>query len=76
MPDKTFEKPGVCLNGYHQDITETMVTRRKQEQAIMELLEKVRKANSASDLDAGDEGEPQADGVPRGGSEGGEERAM
>ena len=47
VPDKTFEKPGVCLNGYHQDITETMVTRRKQEQAIMELLEKVRKANSA-----------------------------
>lgn len=26
-------------------------------------------------MDAGDEGEPQADGVPRGGSEGGEERA-
>ena len=47
VPDKTFKKPGVCLNGYHQDITETMVTRRKQEQAIMELLEKVRRANSA-----------------------------
>ena len=47
VPDKTYKKPGVCLNGYHQDITETMVTRRKQEQAIMELLEKVRRANSA-----------------------------
>lgn len=45
--DKKFKKPGVSLNGYHQDITETMVTRRKQEQAIMELLEKVRRANSA-----------------------------
>ncbi len=45
--DKTFKKPGVCLNGYHQDITETMVTRKKQEQVIMELLEKVRRANSA-----------------------------
>ena len=45
--DKTFKKPGVCLNGYHQDITETMVTRKKQEQAIMELLEKVRRTNSA-----------------------------
>ncbi len=45
--DKTFKKPGACLNGYHQDITETMVTRKKQEQAIMELLEKVRRANSA-----------------------------
>lgn len=47
VPDKTFEKQGVSLNGYHQDITETMETRRKQEQAIMELLEKVRQANSA-----------------------------
>ena len=43
----TFKKPGACLSGYHQDITEVMVTRKKQEQAIMELLEKVRKANSA-----------------------------
>ncbi len=47
VPDKKFKKPGFCLNGYHQDITETMVTRKKQEQAIMELLEKVRRANSA-----------------------------
>ncbi len=47
VPDREFKKPGVCLNGYHQDITETMVTRKKQEQAIMELLEKVRRANSA-----------------------------
>ncbi len=47
VPDKTFKKVGVSLNGYHQDITETMVTRKKQEQSIMELLERVRKANSA-----------------------------
>ncbi len=47
VPDKTFKNPGVCLNGYHQDITETMVAKGKQEQAIMELLEKVRRANSA-----------------------------
>ena len=47
VPDRTFEKPGACLNGYHQDITETMVTRKKQEQSIMELLERVRRANSA-----------------------------
>ena len=46
VPDRTFEKPGACLNGYHQDITETMVTRKKQEQSIMELLERVRRANS------------------------------
>lgn len=47
VQDKTFKKPGVCLSGYHQDITETMVTRKKQEQSIMELLERVRQANSA-----------------------------
>ena len=46
VPDKTFQKSGVSLNGYHQDITETMVTRKKQEQSIMELLERVRQANS------------------------------
>ena len=47
VPDRAFEKPGSCLNGYHQDITETMVTRKKQEQSIMELLERVRQANSS-----------------------------
>ncbi|MEH2955370.1 ATP-binding protein [Candidatus Merdisoma sp. JLR.KK011] len=47
VQDKAFKKSGTCLNGYHQDITEIMVTRKKQEQAIMELLEKVRRANSA-----------------------------
>ncbi|MDE7318828.1 MAG: GAF domain-containing sensor histidine kinase, partial [Lachnospiraceae bacterium] len=47
VPDQTFKKPGVCLNGYHQDITEIMLTKKRQEQAIMELLEKVRRANSA-----------------------------
>lgn len=47
VQDKTFKKPGVCLSGYHQDITETMVTRKRQEQSIMELLERVRQANSA-----------------------------
>ena len=47
VPDKTFKKSGACLNGYHQDITDTMVTRKKQEQAIIELLEKVRLVNSA-----------------------------
>ena len=47
VPDKAFNKPGSCLNGYHQDITETMVTRKKQEQSILELLERVRQANSA-----------------------------
>ena len=47
VPDRTFKKPGVSMNGYHQDITEIIVARKKQEQDIMELLEKVRQANSA-----------------------------
>ena len=47
VPDKAFKSSCVSLNGYHQDITETMVTRKKQEQSIMELLERVRRANSA-----------------------------
>lgn len=47
VPDKKFKKPGASLNGYHQDITDIMETRKKQEQDIMELLEKVRRANSA-----------------------------
>ena len=46
VPDKTFKKPGASLNGYHQDITEITVAKNKQDQAIMELLEKVRRANS------------------------------
>ena len=28
VPDKSFKKQGVCLNGYHHDITEIMVTRK------------------------------------------------
>ncbi len=30
VPDKTFKKPGVCLNGYHQDITETTIARKSR----------------------------------------------
>lgn len=47
VPDKTFQKRGNSLNGYHQDITEITETRKKQEQTIMDLLEKVGQANSA-----------------------------
>lgn len=45
--DKSYTNSGICLTGYHQDITEVMEARKKQEQAIMELLEKVRQANFA-----------------------------
>jgi len=47
VPDRGFDKPGVCVRGYHQDITETMVTRREQEKTLMESLVKVKQANLA-----------------------------
>lgn len=47
VPDRRFNKQGFCLNGYHQDITETMMTRKKQDQAIMAALEKAKQANIA-----------------------------
>lgn len=47
VPDDSFHKPGIYLKGYHQDITETMVIRQKQEKEIYEALEKVKRANSA-----------------------------
>ncbi len=47
VPDGRFSKKGACLKGYHQDITETMVTRQKQEKAILEALEKAQRASSA-----------------------------
>lgn len=47
VPDDNFDKPGFCLRGYHQDITETMVTRQKQDQAILEALAEAKRANQA-----------------------------
>lgn len=45
--DKKFDKPGFRLKGYHQDITEIMVTRQKQEKALMEALVEANRANVA-----------------------------
>lgn len=47
VPDEQYNKPGVCLKGYHQDITETMVTRQKQDKAILEALAEAKQANLA-----------------------------
>lgn len=47
LHDRKFRKPGVRIKGYHQDITETMVTRQKQEKAIMEALIEAKRANQA-----------------------------
>lgn len=47
VPQKGFDKPGYCVRGYHQDITETMAMRREQEKTLMESLVKVKQANLA-----------------------------
>lgn len=40
-----FEKSGVRIKGYHQDITEAVVTKQKQDQVILEALVEAKKAN-------------------------------
>ncbi|MGN0167313.1 MAG: ATP-binding protein [Acetatifactor sp.] len=45
VPDEKYQKSGFRLKGYHQDITETMVTRKKQEKALMEALVEAKRAN-------------------------------
>lgn len=47
VPDHRFERNGIRLKGYHQDITETMVTRKEQEKALMEALMEAKRANTA-----------------------------
>lgn len=47
VPDDSFHKPGTYLKGYHQDITETIVIRQKQEKELLEALETVKRANLA-----------------------------
>ena len=43
--DTKFEKPGYALKGYHQDITETIEMKEKQEKALMEALVEAKRAN-------------------------------
>lgn len=47
IPDSKFDRAGYRLKGYHQDITETMVTRQNQEKALMEALLEAKRANLA-----------------------------
>lgn len=42
-----FEKSGVRIKGYHQDITETVITKQKQDQVILEALVEAKRANRA-----------------------------
>ncbi len=45
--DDKFAKKGIRLKGYHQDITETMITQQKQEKELMEALTEAKRANLA-----------------------------
>ncbi len=47
VPDHSFDRKGRRLKGYHQDITETVETRKKQEKALMKALEEAKQANRA-----------------------------
>ena len=45
IPDKKTEWPGMRLKGYHQDITETIELRKRQERKLMEALMEAKRAN-------------------------------
>lgn len=47
VQDHKFRGNGLRLKGYHQDITETMVTRKEQEKALMQALMEAKRANMA-----------------------------
>ena len=47
VPDEKYDRAGWRLKGYHQDITETMVIRQRQEKALMEALMEAKRANQA-----------------------------
>lgn len=42
-----FDKPGFRLKGYHQDVTETMRMRKRQERAMFDAIVEAKKANAA-----------------------------
>lgn len=47
VADRNFDKPGFCMKGYHQDITDITVTRQKQDKAIRDAMIEARRANQA-----------------------------
>lgn len=42
-----FDKPGFRIKGYHQDVTDTMATRKRQERAMFDAIVESKKANAA-----------------------------
>lgn len=47
VKETRFDRPGDCLKGYHQDITQTMLSKKEQEKKLMEALLEAKHANRA-----------------------------
>ena len=44
VPDQNFDRPGSAIKGYHQDITDTVITRKKQEEELAQLNVQLQRA--------------------------------
>lgn len=44
VPDQNFDHPGSAIKGYHQDITDTVITRKKQEEELAQVNVQLQRA--------------------------------
>ena len=44
VPDQNFDRPGSAIKGYHQDITDTVITRKKQEEQLAQVNVQLQRA--------------------------------
>ena len=44
VPDQNFDRPGSAIKGYHQDITDTVITRKKQEEELAQVNVQLQRA--------------------------------
>ena len=44
VPDQNFDRPGSAIKGYHQDITDTVITRNKQEEELAQVNVQLQRA--------------------------------
>ena len=44
VPDQNFDRPGSAIKGYHQDITDTVITRKKQEDELAQVNVQLQRA--------------------------------
>lgn len=43
-PDANFDRPGFAISGYHQDITDTVITRKRQEEELAQANVQLQRA--------------------------------